>query len=391
MLHLNANPGQGLTFTDVEFALTANDRVRPDVLLLTRERALSVLDLTKVPVPGAPDLAVEIISPSERSSDTQLKLQAYLRHGTEEVWAGLSQIKVHRGASRWDQRHSSTWRPPRHILASRLPPGDPDALRGAALRALASFKPRPSWYPPRMNIASRGILAYLVCTLTITAGQRRPVAVDDLGTKPLTNPVSPVWSPDEHQFAYIDHGNLFVFDIRSQTRRELLPMKQLEEAAAKAPEPDLFDWTNRRVTEAPLQWFSSNDRLLVSAGGDLFLVPLKSAMKPFEQLTNTALPEYDPKLSPDDRYVSFRRQHDLYVLEVATKTLTRLTENGSETLLNAQLDWVYPEELDLGTAHWWSPDSKHIAYLQLDTHAEPIFPQVSLPCSRWQAGAGAFS
>ena len=101
MLHLNANPGQGLTFTDVEFALTANDRVRPDVLLLTKERALG-LDLTKVPVPGAPDLAVEIISPSERSSDTQLKLQAYLRHGTEEVWQVYPKSKsivVHRAGT----------------------------------------------------------------------------------------------------------------------------------------------------------------------------------------------------------------------------------------------------------------------------------------------------
>jgi dipeptidyl-peptidase 4 len=58
--------------------------------------------------------------------------------------------------------------------------------------------------------------------------------------------------------------------------------------------------------------------------------------------------------------------------------VTRLTSNGSDTLLNGQLDWVYPEELDLGTAHWWSPDSKAIAYLQFDIAHEPIFPQVSL-------------
>ena len=47
-------------------------------------------------------------------------------------------------------------------------------------------------------------------------------------------------------------------------------------------------------------------------------------------------------------------------------------------LLNGELDWVYPEELDLSTAHWWSPDSRSIAYLQFDVSHEPVFPQVDL-------------
>jgi Uma2 family endonuclease len=101
MLHLQTNPGQGLALTDVEFALHKDYRVRPDVLVLLGERAKS-LDVTKVPVPGAPDLAVEIISPSERSSETQEKLQAYLHHGTKEVWQVYPKSKavvVHRGGT----------------------------------------------------------------------------------------------------------------------------------------------------------------------------------------------------------------------------------------------------------------------------------------------------
>ena len=80
--------------------------------------------------------------------------------------------------------------------------------------------------------------------------------------------------------------------------------------------------------------------------------------------------------------MSFLRGSDLFTIEVATKSVTRLTTDGSATLLNGQLDWVYPEELDLGTAHWWSPDSQSIAYLQFDVSREPVFPQVSLVSSR---------
>jgi dipeptidyl-peptidase-4 len=213
------------------------------------------------------------------------------------------------------------------------------------------------------------------------AAEKKLVTLDDLGKRPQTHPVSPVWSPDDRRFAYIENGHLFAFDVAAGAKRDLLAMSQLETAAAKIPEPGVFDWTNRRVSESPVQWFAKQDRLLVLAGGDLFTVSTAAnaaGAAPFEQLTHTGEQEYDPKLSPDNRFVSFRKQHDLYVLEVSTKTVKRLTENGSPTLLNAELDWVYPEELDLGSAHWWSPDSKHIAYLQLDTQAEPLFPQVAL-------------
>ena len=116
--------------------------------------------------------------------------------------------------------------------------------------------------------------------------------------------------------------------------------------------------------------------MLASAGGDLFLVHIDSGK--WDQLTATPDAERDPKFSPDDRFVSFRRDHDLYCIEIAGAKVTRLTHDGSPTLLNAELDWVYPEELELGTAHWWSPDSKRIAYLQLDSSLEPIYPQADV-------------
>jgi Uma2 family endonuclease len=100
--YMDAHHGTGLVLTDVEFALDDEHRVRPDILVLLGARAES-LDLDKVPVPGAPDLAVEIISPTERSADSQQKVQAYLRHGTQEVWQVYPKSKsvmVHRaGAS----------------------------------------------------------------------------------------------------------------------------------------------------------------------------------------------------------------------------------------------------------------------------------------------------
>lgn len=53
MIHLRANPGQGLALTDVEFALDENYRVRPDVLVLLHDRAQN-LDMNKIPCLAPP-------------------------------------------------------------------------------------------------------------------------------------------------------------------------------------------------------------------------------------------------------------------------------------------------------------------------------------------------
>lgn len=83
--YLKENGVQGRAYEDVEFALSENLRLRPDVCVLLAERARQ-LDRKRVPIPGAPDLAIEIISPSERPGTAQSKVRAYIASGVSEVW-----------------------------------------------------------------------------------------------------------------------------------------------------------------------------------------------------------------------------------------------------------------------------------------------------------------
>lgn len=76
----------GETMVETGFCLECRpDTVRaPDVSFLSRER-MPPEDHEGF-VPGAPDLAVEIISPSERDTDVQAKVMDYLTHNTRLVW-----------------------------------------------------------------------------------------------------------------------------------------------------------------------------------------------------------------------------------------------------------------------------------------------------------------
>jgi len=225
----------------------------------------------------------------------------------------------------------------------------------------------------------RSLLVFLACSSVLFA-QKKPITLETItqfdrgGGRPGGG--TPVWSPEGKHFAYIRGSQVMLYDVAAKREKELLLLEPLQKAAIPIPEAQRFDWQNRRVSEDSLQWSDSGKELLLSVRGDLFLFTLDSGK--WDQLTATAEPEHDPKLSPDGARVAFRRGHDLYNMDLASRQVTRLTEDGNPTLLNGELDWVYPEELDLGTAYWWSPDSKHIAYLQLDTAREMIYPQVAL-------------
>lgn len=79
------------------------------------------------------------------------------------------------------------------------------------------------------------------------------------------------------------------------------------------------------------------------------------------------------KFSPDGRRVAYVRENDLYVEHLSGDRVTRLTTDGSPTLINGTFDWVYEEELGLRDGFRWSPDGRSIAYWQLDASGVGVF------------------
>ena len=186
-----------------------------------------------------------------------------------------------------------------------------------------------------------------------------------------------MWSPDGKSFAFRQKGDLKIYDAPTQTTRTLIAISTLDSSAVKPSSNNgPHEWTNRNASTDEMTWSADGKWLLCPAEGDLFLVNADNGK--VEQLTKTPEPEIDPKLSLDGKRVLFRRGWDLYTMEISSRKETRLTSGGAETLRNGGLDWVYPEEIGLSTAFWWSPDSRQVAYLQFDTSREPLFPHEDL-------------
>jgi dipeptidyl-peptidase 4 len=72
------------------------------------------------------------------------------------------------------------------------------------------------------------------------------------------------------------------------------------------------------------------------------------------------------KLSPDASKVAYVSNYNLYVEDLATNTIKQLTTDGSRHFINGTFDWAYEEEFFCRDGFRWSPDSKQIAYWQID-------------------------
>lgn len=223
-------------------------------------------------------------------------------------------------------------------------------------------------------------LIVLVSFLGFTTGswaQQKRLTLDD-----IYDPVKRVnfsGSPPT-VVAWLDEYHYLLRRTDPQTRRSRL----LKVNALSGEERPFFDAARMEAAFARLPGVSAEDArriaertsfvmnrsrtaALVNFAHDLFYYEFGSDVA--VRLTNTADEELEEEFSPDGRLVSFVRNFNLYVVEIATQRERQLTTDGHAKLLNGRLDWVYQEELyGRGNfkGYWWSPDSTRIAYLQLD-------------------------
>ncbi len=83
------------------------------------------------------------------------------------------------------------------------------------------------------------------------------------------------------------------------------------------------------------------------------------------------------KFSPDAKKVGFVYKQNVYVQDLETEKLEQLTTDGGDNIINGTFDWVYEEELSCRDGFRWSPDSKTIAFWQMDTEGMGTFYMIN--------------
>jgi len=100
--------------------------------------------------------------------------------------------------------------------------------------------------------------------------------------------------------------------------------------------------------------------------GDYWLYDLKtnSLMQLGKSLPSSSL--MFAKFSPDGNKAAYVSMNNLFVEDLSSNEIKQLTFDGTRKLINGTFDWAYEEEFDCRDGFRWSPDSKKIAYWQID-------------------------
>ena len=185
-------------------------------------------------------------------------------------------------------------------------------------------------------------------------------------------------SPDGRLVAYLrardddkDRFDLWAFDVRDSRDRLLVDSRTLAGAdrALSAEEEARRERQRTSAYSGIVEYsFAPDSRhLLIPLNGDLYVYDL--ARKPADavrRLTSTDAYETDSRFSPRSNFVSFVRDQNLYVIDLATGKERAVTREGGGLVSFGVAEFIAQEEMDRDTGYWWSPDERHIALARVD-------------------------
>jgi dipeptidyl-peptidase-4 len=206
---------------------------------------------------------------------------------------------------------------------------------------------------------------------------QRPLTVETIfahGSLAGHPPEGLTWSPDGKHLSYLDGGELVDVDPATGKSHVLVSHEKMASITGAAPSETDRDH-RARYNMANYLWAPDSAHLLFDSNGRLWLYDLNSGTGVEIGFSGAASGD-DPKFSPNGNYISFVRDHGLSVVRLKdfgtpTTTAERPT---STTTMNGGVDWVYEEELDVRSNYFWSPNSKDLAFLQMNENDVPLYP-----------------
>ena len=176
------------------------------------------------------------------------------------------------------------------------------------------------------------------------------------------------WSPTGNAYYFSQNAEIKQYSFVDQSVSTIISSDLLTPTGADQPLVIRdFDFA---ADESKLLIYTNSKRVWrYDTRGDYWLLDLKD--KRLKQL-GKGRPESSlmfAKFSPDGAKVAYVSERNVYVEDLATGKIEVLTStNNTPKLINGTFDWAYEEEFKCLDGFRWSPDSKRIAYWQIDAN-----------------------
>ena len=174
-----------------------------------------------------------------------------------------------------------------------------------------------------------------------------------------------VWSKTGHSYYRVKEGSLEETSLPDGKETVLLAADKLVPAGQTVP-LKIEGFSMSPDNSQLLIYTNSKKVWRYKTRGDYWICQLSTGA--LTQL-GSSLPASSlmfAKISPDGKNAAYVSGHNLYVEELSTHQVKQLTFDGTRKLINGTFDWVYEEEFFCRDGFRWSPDSRQIAYWQID-------------------------
>lgn len=179
------------------------------------------------------------------------------------------------------------------------------------------------------------------------------------------NPREVSWTSDGNAYLKIKEGNIVKIDLKTNAETILIKKAQLIPAGQTTPLS--FNIYNFSADNTKLLIYTNTAKVWrYNTRGDYWVLDISSNKlfqlgkgRPSQSLMFA-------KLSPDNKKAAYVSGHNIYAEDLTTHKISQLTKDGTRKFINGTFDWVYEEEFDCRDGFRWSPDSKSIAFWQVD-------------------------
>ncbi|MEO6682829.1 MAG: DPP IV N-terminal domain-containing protein [Ginsengibacter sp.] len=173
------------------------------------------------------------------------------------------------------------------------------------------------------------------------------------------------WTSDGKAYLEIREGNIVRNELPGNKRTVLVTEKQLTPKGTNAPlNFSIYEFSPDYKT---LLIFTNTAKVWrYNTRGDYWILDIPSGK--LIQL-GKGLPSQSlmyAKISPDGKKAAYVSQHNIFMEDLSTNKITQLTTTGTRKMINGTFDWVYEEEFGCRDGFRWSPDSRRIAFWEVD-------------------------
>jgi dipeptidyl-peptidase-4 len=173
------------------------------------------------------------------------------------------------------------------------------------------------------------------------------------------------WNKEGDAYYKLDNNNIVKYELPSFSKTIIADSKQLTPLGqSKALSVRNFSFS---PNEKQLLLYTNSKKVWrYDTRGDYWLLNLSNGNLIQLAKGRPASSLMFAKISTDGTKVAYVSEYNIYVEDIATHKIAQLTFDGTRKLINGTFDWAYEEEFFCRDGFRWSPDSKKIAYWQMD-------------------------